>query len=169
MVTSDELQAAILDSINPKAREAIQRVAIAGQKIMFDKKAHKPLFDEISQNEGGGIAHLMLMLFDKSNKSIPKGALLPAGAIMLAKAFEFTEKAKVKPVDDAAFSNALQEMSVVIADRFDPSFRGKVAEKTGQGVSRETQPAQQEQPQGGIINQRMQPPQSGGLINSVGA
>lgn len=160
MIASDELQAAILDSITPKAQEAIQRVAIAGQKIMFDKQSHKPLFDEITQNEGGGIAHLMLMLFDKSNRSIPKGALLPAGAIMLAKAFEFTEKAKIKPVDDAAFGEALQEMSVVIADRFDPSFRGKVAAKTGQKPQERAQPAQPEQPQ-------PQPaPQARGLLNA---
>ena len=164
MISSQDLQIAITNSISEPAKEVIMRVAIAGQKIMFDKTAHKPLFDEITQNEGGGIAHLMLMLFDKSKSSMPKGALLPAGAIMLAKAFEFTEKAKIKPVDDTAFSNALQEMSVTIADRFDPGFRQKVAEKTGQGIQRETQP------QGGIINQNMmasQHPQSGGIINGA--
>jgi len=156
MITAEALQSAILDSISGPAQAIIQRTSIAGQKVLFDKATHSHLFGDIEKNEGAGVARLMLMLYDQSKQTMPRGAILPASAILLAKVFEFEEKAKTKPMDDMAFDQAMQEMSVVLADRFDSEFRNKVAEKTGQ------QPAQPEQPQ-------PQPPQATGLINSRGA
>jgi hypothetical protein len=155
-VTSESLQEAILGTISEPAQNIIRRVSIAGQKVLFDKNTHSHVFGDIENNEGAGVAHLMLMLYDQSKQTMPRGAILPASAILLAKVFEFEEKAKTKPVNDMVFDQAMQEMSVVLADRFDPEFRNKVAEKTGKQVA-QPQPQEQspEQPQAqGLINAR---------------
>jgi len=163
MIDSGKLQEAILGAASEPEQNIIQRVAIAGQKILFDKKTHQPLFDDMMSGEGdmgdklgSGVSSLMLLLLDQSKGSMPRGVLHPAGAIILAKAAEFTSKAGMGEIDDATFSTALEVMAVKLMDKFDQSFRDKVASKTG------GQPAQPEQAQ-------PQPPQATGLINSRGA
>lgn len=160
MITSEKMQEAILGALGEREQEVIQRVTLAGRKVLFDPNTHKPLFESLNKSEGFGVAQLMLLLFDRSKKSIPKGALIPAGAILLVKALEFTEKAGIKKVDDGMLTIELQKMIVKIMDRFDKTFKDKVAQKTGQAQPQEQPPAQQ---------QPIQQPSSGGLINAIGA
>lgn len=82
---------------------------------------------------------------------IPRGALIPAGAVLLANVAEFADKAGIKPMDEAEFASQLEEMSVVLMDRFSPGFRNHVAQKTGRAQNTQAQPQSTVQPTG-IIN-----------------
>lgn len=84
-----------------------------------------------------------------SSATMPRGSLIPASAVLLANVIEFSGKAGIKKVDDAEFSKELEEMVVIIMDRFNPEFRKTVASKTGK-IGAETQPPTV--PPGGIIN-----------------
>ena len=161
MIDSGKLQEALFAATSEPEQNIIQRVSLAGQKVLFDKNTHQPLFDSMMSGEGdmgdklgSGVSNLMLLLLDQSKGSMPRGALHPAGAIILAKVAEFISKAGMGEIDDAAFNKALESMSVKLMDRFDPSFRGKVADKTGQPPIQpptQLQPPTQPAPSG-IIN-----------------
>ena len=155
MITSDVLQKAMFASIGEEEQTIIQRVSLAGQKILFGQKTHQHIFDSMNGKEGAGVSKIMLLLFDASKASMPRGTLLPAGAIILAKVLEFTEKAGIKTVDESVFNNELQEMITLIMDRFDKTFRDKIAKSTGKPIPEqpEQQPGQQaaQQPTG-LIN-----------------
>lgn len=161
-ITADDLRGKILGALDPESQTIVRRVAVAGQQVLFSQQTHNQVFDDmmsgqgdVSAKLGNGIAHNMLVLFDQSKATMPKGALLPAGGILLANAAEFSDKNGVAPVDDAAFGEALQAMSVKIFDRFDPGFRQKVSQRTGRQFPDAQSPEQPEQPAqpGGLIQQ----------------
>lgn len=206
MIASGKLQEAVLGAASEAEQEIIRRVAIAGQRMLFDQGTHKPVFDDmlkgdIAEGLGSGIAHIMLVLYDKSRKqpaqpspspaqaqpspaqaqpapgligaqqapqappnasqptpkssaTMPRGALLPASAIILSKAAEFVERAKLGTIDDSQFNQALQMAAVKITDRFDPSFRDKVASKTGKSAQPQATQPPPEQP-AGLLNGRV--------------
>lgn len=168
-ITADDLKSKVLDQLNQKSQDIIRRTVVAGQQILFNEKTHNQVFDDmtggqgdISVKLGNGIAHIMLVLFDQSKASMPKGALIPAGAILLSNAAEFADKGGIAPVDDATFGEALQAMSVKVFDRFDSEFRQKVSRRTGKQLSRN-------QPQQAQTQQQLPAPPTGGLIQSQGS
>lgn len=175
-ITADSLQQKILSLVGQNGNQIIRRVVVAGKQILFTQQTHKQAFAGIMENPGKGVANLMLVLYDKSrpaqpaaqpaaptglinaqagqpeqaaapsSATMPRGALIPAGAVLLANVAEFADKSGIKKFDDTEFNDALQEMSVIIMDRFDKSFREKVSAKMGGGTQPPAVPA------GGLIN-----------------
>ena len=180
MKNSDAVEHAILGAANPQEKDIIRRVVTAGREMMNDEQL-RSVSDEMlngegdpSRNLGEGIAHVILVLYDKSRRkqpaqpaptglinaqagpqpaqpqspaTMPLGALVPAGAILLSNVANFSGKQAIMDV-------AMQAMFVKIYDRFDPTFRDKVASKTGAQPATAQQPpsAAQDQPQPGLIN-----------------
>lgn len=194
-ITADDLQAKILAATGPNGQKIIRRVVVAGQQILFSAPTHQQAFAGVKDSPGKGIAHLMLMLYDKSRPgqpgadqtqppqtpptglinaqaqpadqapeaaqpaqpaqaSMPRGALIPASAILLANVAEFSTKAGIKPIDDSEFAKQIEEMSVILMDRFSPNFRSTVQQKLG------GQPG---------MDNSASPAASGGIINNAGA
>ena len=180
MISAEDLKEKVLASTGPNGQQILRRVIVSGQQVLFDQRTHKQAFAGIMENPGKGVANLMLVLYDKSrpaqpaaqpaqptglinaqagqpepqaapsSATMPRGALIPAGAVLLANVAEFADKAGIKPMDEAEFASQLEEMSVVLMDRFSPGFRDMVSQKTGgQQVPRGTNPAM---PSGGLIN-----------------
>lgn len=177
MISAEDLKKKILASTGPNGQQIIRRVVVAGQQILFDQRTHQQAFAGIMENPGKSVAHLMLLLYDKSRpqgqpaaqptaptglinaqagqpqqavpaaptSSMPRGALIPAAAVLLANVAEFADKAGLKQMDEAEFASQLEEMSVIILDRFNKSFRSSVQQKTGKMASGGT-------PAPGIIN-----------------
>ena len=169
-ISSEEFQGNVLEGLDPPEQDVVRKVALAGNTMLFSEKTHQQIFDdmlsgggELADNLGNGVANIMLLIYGKS-KSMPRGALPLAGAILLANAAEVLDKGGT-PVDETTFDDALQTMTVKIFDRFDPEFRGKVAQKTGRQVPpRNTGQQQQGMPQQGM----QQMPQGQGLISQAG-
>ena len=179
-ISAEDIKAKILASTGPNGQQILRRVIVSGQQVLFDQRTHKQAFAGIMENPGKGVGNLMVLLYDKSrpgqptaqpaqptglinaqvgqpeqaaapsSATMPRGALIPAGAVLLANVAEFADKAGIKPIDEAEFASQLEEMSVVLMDRFDKGFREKVGAKMGgQQVPRGTNPAM---PSGGLIN-----------------
>lgn len=139
------LEKKIYAGCTPEQRKIIQRVAVSGQTMLFDKSAHDSIFSELAgtpENLGSGIANLMVVLYGKSNESMPRGAVEPAGAIIMAKTADFMAQAGAQEVDDSAFDSALQKFIVNIHTRLDRDYKAKVAKMTGNT----SQPPQPEAP-----------------------
>ena len=180
MISAEDLKEKVLASTGPNGQQILRWVIVSGQQVLFDQRTHKYAFEGIMENPGKGVANLMLVLYDKSRQAqptaqpaaptglinaqagqpeqaaapssatMPRGALIPAGAVLLANVAEFADKAGIKPMDEAEFASQLEEMAVVLMDRFDKGFREKVSAKMGG---------------------RTQPPAvaAGGIINNAGA
>lgn len=88
----------LLEKIDPKDRDSLDRIVIAGQKVMFSKETHKYMLSmldsqgEMSDKLGIGIVELLGLLFQQSKGNLPPHLAIPAGSILLVKACEYVEK-----------------------------------------------------------------------------
>ena len=97
----------------PELQTAYERVVIAGMKLMFSKETHKLMLKElerkgpIAERLGKGIAGMMIILFNKSNKSIPPQVIIPAGTNLLMQAVQFMNAAKLEKINNKDVGDAL--------------------------------------------------------------
>lgn len=127
-IDADAVEKGIMESAekgdpqNPDAPKvdptAIQRIVAAGMKLLFSKETHNQLFDGINTRDdvpleyelGKGGAGLMLIMYKESNQSMPVEAMIPAGAILLAKACEFINETNLAPITDEDYAGAMEMM-----------------------------------------------------------
>lgn len=141
-ITEATIEKHIMEKAPPQAQSIIKRVYLAGMKLIFSPQTHGQMMDEFAKqmqqsndlagNLGTDIAHIMLILFQQSKGTMPQGALIPAGAMLLAKTCEYLAETNQAQVDDAVFANALHLMSVALMSKFDKGFAQKMgAEPSG--------------------------------------
>jgi len=112
-INSDQIEKAILEKAGDH-KDAIERVVIAGMKILFSDATHNQLFDSLRKDLpladqlGASAVHIMLIMFQQSKGTMPGEAMIPAGTILLAKAVEYIAKTKMFPVNDAIYMEAVQ-------------------------------------------------------------
>lgn len=110
--------------VPPEFADAYKRVVIAGMKVMFDQSTHKMMLDalqgegSLGQKMGNGIAGLVLLLFQKSNKTIPPQILIPAGVELLMQAVYFVRKAKLAMPNNGDVGEATQVMVTTLLSKF---------------------------------------------------
>lgn len=97
--------------------EAFARVVQAGMKVMFSKETHEDISELLSQNDadlgemlGTQIASLMILLFKKSNKTMPNEVVIPAGTYLLAQGADFLEKVTGEEMPPEMIAQAMQVM-----------------------------------------------------------
>ena len=151
-----------------KLKQQLDKIVLAGVKMMFSEKTHKLMLDEldkpgpIEQKLAQGIAGLVAMLFQQSQRSIPPQLLIPAGVLLLAHAVQFLKKSG-EDVTPEQFGAAMKMVIEIILRqaKVDP-------EKLRAHIDGGGQPAQQ--PAGPAPDQAAPaapPPQ--GLIGQAGA
>jgi hypothetical protein len=114
-------------------QEAFSRVVKAGMRVMFSEQTHDMMIEQLSQegdladNVGNAIAGLMLLLYQKSNKTMPGEVIIPSGVYLLAEGAE-----KITP---DVMAKAMQVMVDVLMKSFgaDPSRVMSAAQKAAQG------------------------------------
>ena len=145
----------VYEKIDPADKESLDRVVVAGQKLMFSKETHQAMLDAIegegdmADKLGMGIVQLMMILFQQSKGNMPPQVIMPAASILLAKACEYIERTGGE-MSTAIFGEALKLTTV--------GLHRQLSKMTGEQPSGQ----QQEQPPSGIINQNMQPAPQGG-------
>lgn len=115
--------AAIKDKIDvpPDLKAAFQRVIAAGLKVMYSEETHQDVMNMLpkdgspAENLGHGIANLVNMLWQQSNKTLPPQLFIPAGTYLLTDAAEFLQQSGDSNVTDADVGEALL---VMITDIF---------------------------------------------------
>ena len=134
-ITSANVQAKM--HLTPQQGVMMQRIVVAGMKVMFDAKTHSLMLDQlkgpgtISQKIGQGVAGLMAMLMQESKNSLPGNLLIPAGLVLSCKAAEFL-RGSGQLVSDADLAEAMNVMTreILNATGTDPD---KVAEMAQSG------------------------------------
>jgi len=154
LIDADLWQRHLNAKLTPAKQQAMERIIIAGMKVMFDKQTHKLMLTEL---DGPGdmvtklaeaTTKLMILLFKHSNGTMPPDLIIPAGGVLMAKACEFLNQS-CETVTEDQFRQALTAMTKLIM---------KVA-GAKDGVQAPTQapigakPPAQQAASGGMLNQ----------------
>ena len=85
--------------LTPQQQQQMQRIVMAGLKVMFDAQTHKMMLkqldgpDPLPHKVGIGVAGLVALLLRESNNSIPPNLLIPAGLVLVAYACQWLQRA----------------------------------------------------------------------------
>jgi hypothetical protein len=118
-MNADLLQKNISAKLDPAKQNALERIVLAGMKVMFSPQTHQMMLQELDgpgdivTKLAEGIAKLMGLLFQQSKGSMPGDLLIPAGGILMAKACEFLNLSGT-PVTDDQMGQAMVKMTQII-------------------------------------------------------
>lgn len=117
---ADEMAATVPKNL----QEAFARVVQAGMKVMFSEQTHELLLQQLNQegeigdNIGQGMAGMMLLLYQKSNQTMPPEIIVPAGVFLMMQGADFLEKVTQQDLTPAILAQAMQVMIDTLLDKF---------------------------------------------------
>lgn len=122
-------------------KKPFDAVVAAGLKIMFDQKTNKLMLAELQKDGpmakklGEGIAGLIGLLFQQSNRSIAPQLLIPAGMVLMAHAADFLGKVG-QTVEPTEYGEATDVMIRALMKAFsmDPDRAEQSIERMGQNT-----------------------------------
>lgn len=122
-------------------QEAFARVIKAGMKVMFSEQTHDLMMEQLSQDGdmpkviGEGIGGLMLMLYQKSNQTMPGEVIVPAGIYLLAEGADFLEKIMGEEMPPDIIGDAVEVMLDLMMEKFgiNPDQFKQAVAKAAQG------------------------------------
>lgn len=98
--------------LQPPQVPQLQRIIVAGMKVMFSQQTHQMMLDEIKKpgdmatKLGQSTAGLLGLLMKESQNSLPPNLLIPAGLVLMAHAAEYMNKTGA-PVGDQELSQGM--------------------------------------------------------------
>lgn len=114
----------IVEAMPKEFERAFAQVVKAGMKVLFSDETHELMLDELEQegdiaeSSGKAIAGLMMMLFEKSNKTMPPEVIIPAGTYLMAEAADFIEKVTGETLTGEMLGNATAVMTESLMGAF---------------------------------------------------
>lgn len=161
-------------TVNDQQRQQLQRIVLAGKKVMFDQSTFHLLTDalksdngDLVQKLGTGITGLMALLIQESRQSIPGELVIPAGLILTAEAGQFLSDAGEQITDrDVADAMEIFVHLVLHQTGMDPEKMKAVGEQAGGAPDEASEPAAEESSETDAQEQGEQPK---GLIGKAGA
>ena len=132
--------------LQPKEAAQLDRIVLAGRKVMFAKQSHKMFLEQldgpgdIAQKLGQGVAGLMGLLWQESRRSLPPQLLIPSGMVLVAVAADFLRQGGMD-VSDQDIAGGIEALVTALlqAGGVDPD---KMAEIGARGIKTgDTMPA----------------------------
>lgn len=116
---------AIIDKIQvpPNLKSIYDKAIVSGLRIMFDKKSHKMLLEQLDKPEpmekklSEGIITLVYMLWTESNKTLPPQILVPITVTLTLRAFEFLQDSGDQEATKEALGEAMHMAVVGLMER----------------------------------------------------
>lgn len=93
--------------------DQLDKIVLAGMKVMFDPKTHNKMAEvldspaPVPEKLGQGVAGLMGLLMEQSQRSLPPQLLIPAGMVLMAHAADFMKKSG-EPVSKEDFGAGVE-------------------------------------------------------------
>jgi hypothetical protein len=139
--TPAQISADMAGSIPKNFQEAFSRVIKAGMKVMFSDETHELMIEQLQQegdfaeNVGMAVAGLMLILYEKSNQTMPGEVIIPAGTYLLAEGADFMEKVTGEQITPDIMAKAMQVMIDALVKKFgiEPQKLYSAAQKAASG------------------------------------
>jgi hypothetical protein len=165
-----QVQDKVRQSVPAQFRVAVQKLVLAGQKIMYDPQTHHLMVQALQSDSdpahavGMGVTQLMTMMWVQSKGSIPPPALIPAAILLVCEALDFCEQSKLLKPDNDMIGNAVQVVVSYMMQKMGikPSDMAKVAGIQGQQPANTQTPGAPASPQTAQQMAQQQPPATGG-------
>jgi hypothetical protein len=146
-----------------KQPQQLQRIVLAGKKIMFDPQTSTMVNDAMTNGEGDivqklgtGITGLMALMIQESKNTMPGDLVIPAGLVLIAEAAQFLAEAG-EPITDRDVGDAMEIFVHVVLHQtgLDPEKMKAAAE--GGAQTEAERPAEQDagDTPGGVIQQEL--------------
>lgn len=119
-----DLGAEMAAAIPKNLQEAFTRVVKAGMKVMFSEQTHDMMMEQLSQDGelpqvlGEGIAGLMLILYKKSNETMPPEIIIPSGIYLLSEGADFMETIMGEEMPPDIIADAVEVMTSILMEKF---------------------------------------------------
>lgn len=155
--TIAKVQDAVRDKIPPQYRVAVQRIVLAGMKVMFSPETHHLMLQALNSDTdpahavGMGVTQLLTLLFKESKGTMPIPAIIPAGILLCCEALDFMEKANMVQVTTDLIDNTVQTITAYMMQKlgFTPQKLAQIAQRGGAGGgAQQPAPAGAQQPPG---------------------
>ena len=168
-ITPESIQSKL--HLQPPQVPQLQRIVVAGMKVMFDPKTHKMMLEELhkpgelSMRLGQSIAGLMGILLKESNNSLPPQLIIPAGVVLLAHAADFVAKTGTdisdKDVGDAmqVFVHVVLHMNGMDSQKMAALGEQQLQKQGGAPESEAPAEEQAEGPSGEAVEEAQETPQ----------
>lgn len=137
-ITEQSLEQEFSKKLNPQDMNNLRRAYLMGMKFIFSPQTHGQVLQQFERDLqthpdtagviGADVAHLVIMLINESKGTMPQQIIGPCAVLLLAKACEFINEAKVVQITDQTFSAAAKIMATAISAALDPNFRNKVGQ-----------------------------------------
>lgn len=109
--------------VPPQFRSAVERLVLAGKKVMFGEQTHDMAMKEVQNAEDPatgaamGVAALMSQLTGRAKGPVPQPAIVAAAMILLMEALQFLGEAGQVEVTPDLVSEATQELTGVLMQK----------------------------------------------------
>lgn len=113
-----------ISNMPTELQKGYERLVTAGMKIMFDKKSNKLLLQQLqrdvpmAQRLGEGTAALVLILWDKSNQTMPPQLIIPVGTELLVQAADFAKQSGLATITNKDIGDGVQAFLDIIFKKF---------------------------------------------------
>ena len=167
--TIAKVQDAVREKIPPQFRVAVQRIVLAGMKVMFSPETHQLMLRALHSDTdpahavGMGVTQLMTLLYRESRGTMPTPAMVPAGILLCCEALDFMERSNMVQVTTDLIDNTVQTVTAYLLQKlgFTPEKMAQIAQRgqqqpQGAAPAAAAQPAPAPaQPSSGLIGQQM--------------
>lgn len=138
----------IMNSAPPDMRSKIERMVVAGRKIVYDQETAPMLMEQFQNMRGSdadrlaqGTAAIMGLIAENSKGPFPADAATPAAVVLMMDIGDFMEQAGVIDFNDQMIGEAVQELSGYMLKKLGIGPEELKMAQTGQGPQ-QPQPTQ---------------------------
>jgi hypothetical protein len=160
-------EAGFMAKVPQQYQQAVQKAVTAGKMVMYDKQKGLQMFMQqmssgiTPQNIGAGVAKLIGIIFNKSQKTMPMEVAIPTASLLMCEGLQFLEDAGKVKVDANFLAECAKEMGSAVLQVFGvgPQKLQSIISKAGQPQAQPAQPQQAMPP--------APPPQGGGIVTGA--
>jgi hypothetical protein len=163
------VQDKVRESIPPQFRVAVQRIVLAGSKVMYDPSTHHLMIQALQSDDDPahaiamGVNQLVTMLYAQSKGSMPAPAIIPSAILLCCEALDFCEQSGLIKPDMEMVGNAVQIVVSYLMQKM--GIKPEDIAKVAQGP--QAPPPTNTQQAGGLAPQGAPDTGGGGLIGAA--
>lgn len=171
-VSQDKLiatvQTQVRNSVPAQFRVAVQKIYLAGMKLMYSPETHQLMLQQLQGNDftaqavARGIAALITLMYRQSKGSMPIPAIAPAAILLACEALDFLEQTGKEQVTAELLSDVVQQVVAILLQKV-----GLTPDSLANGVNKNAAAAGMHVPgQMPTPTAASTPPGAGGLVQS---
>jgi len=136
------VQAKVRETIPAQFRVAVQKIYLAGMKLMFSPETHELMLQQLKGNDftaqavARGIAALITLMYRQSKGTMPIPAVVPAAILLACEALDYLEQTGKEQVSSELISDVVQQVVAILLQKV-----GLTPDDVANGVNKNAQAA----------------------------